>query len=334
MTPACPRCAYDLSGIASTWTDRCPLAGTCSECGLDLHWVDAYFPDRERVRGLIEHSRGPFQSAWWSLRTLWLVARPWSFWRRVTMAMTPHTARAFAWVGLLTLAFWVAGSLCSNAVFLYLHATGYTSFSTAHGVFNGWTQPVIVSQQNYTWTAPLYVATPAGFIWDSLPAPLGDPDSGGTGDFAVAATAASVLVGILTWPLLFLVLRDTRKLGRVHRRHILRAVAYSTAALALLPFLRFVDVLAWSRWAAAGYTTARGWRTAPWSTLGRLVPLDLAAAAAALLWVQLWWCFAISRGFRLNAALPLWSLLAVVSLLASAVTWLLLAGTGRWMSLF
>ncbi len=36
----CPRCDYDLRGLASTWRDRCPLASVCSECGLLVEWSE------------------------------------------------------------------------------------------------------------------------------------------------------------------------------------------------------------------------------------------------------------------------------------------------------
>ena len=29
----CPHCRCDLTGLYATWTDRCPLEVTCSECG-------------------------------------------------------------------------------------------------------------------------------------------------------------------------------------------------------------------------------------------------------------------------------------------------------------
>jgi hypothetical protein len=40
--PACPRCAYDLSGAVATWDASCPLTGTCSECGLGFSWPDIF----------------------------------------------------------------------------------------------------------------------------------------------------------------------------------------------------------------------------------------------------------------------------------------------------
>ena len=40
--PACPRCGYDLSGETEGWTERCPTAGTCPECGLGLSWREVF----------------------------------------------------------------------------------------------------------------------------------------------------------------------------------------------------------------------------------------------------------------------------------------------------
>ena len=39
----CPRCGYDLRGAIATWTEQCPLHGTCAGCGLQFAWPA--FPD-------------------------------------------------------------------------------------------------------------------------------------------------------------------------------------------------------------------------------------------------------------------------------------------------
>ncbi|MFG0304904.1 MAG: hypothetical protein ACF8Q5_01680 [Phycisphaerales bacterium JB040] len=49
----CPYCRYDLSGIASSWTDRCPLRGVCSECGTALEWRRVF------AHGSSEHRTQP-----------------------------------------------------------------------------------------------------------------------------------------------------------------------------------------------------------------------------------------------------------------------------------
>lgn len=40
LHPACPHCGYDLSGIAGSWKQLCPLRGRCSECGGWFWWSD------------------------------------------------------------------------------------------------------------------------------------------------------------------------------------------------------------------------------------------------------------------------------------------------------
>ncbi len=44
----CPRCDYDLAGAVSSWSDSCPVRGTCSECGLEFAWSDII---NERLTG-------------------------------------------------------------------------------------------------------------------------------------------------------------------------------------------------------------------------------------------------------------------------------------------
>jgi hypothetical protein len=39
------------------WTDACPLAGRCNECGLDFEWGDIFRPDRLGPRWCVEFAR-------------------------------------------------------------------------------------------------------------------------------------------------------------------------------------------------------------------------------------------------------------------------------------
>lgn len=327
MSPACPRCAYDLSGIAGTWTDRCPLNGTCSECGLVLRWMDAYFPDRDRVRGLIEHARGVRQGAWWSVRTLWLVARPWVFWRRVTMAMTPRLPRVFAWSLLVWVALWAAGSVTSNALYLWA-ATAWPTPNlppTELSLLNGWTQPVAVRVQAPTWRTPS-PASGTTYEWMRSLAPLGVATWNGRDQNWIAVVVA-VLAAAAAWPGVFLVLGDTRRLGKLRRGHLLRAVGYSLAFLALLAVLRLVHTLGWGWLLVRVSMFGRRFRPygEPWSWLGNGAH-DLWIGAAILLWVQAWWLAAIVIGFRLRTGFAVWLLLAVISSLTGVLAWMAAVG--------
>lgn len=47
--PVCPQCGHDLEGEVATWTQSCPLAGACPECGREFGWSEA-FRKSERQR--------------------------------------------------------------------------------------------------------------------------------------------------------------------------------------------------------------------------------------------------------------------------------------------
>lgn len=100
-TPNCPRCAYELSGAVATWTDSCPLAGTCPECGLAFAWPDILDPARANLPGFIEHARDGvwtlFKSAW---RTWAWAMLPWVFWRKVRLEHRIVPRRWVVWMAL------------------------------------------------------------------------------------------------------------------------------------------------------------------------------------------------------------------------------------------
>src|SRR5688572_13686864 len=97
-TLPCPRCGYDLTGIAASWKETCPLSGVCSECGLAFEWVDVYRPERNRVRGFHEHAHTFREWVWWAASTLWWALRPRVFWSRVTVFVPLRPWRTLAWL--------------------------------------------------------------------------------------------------------------------------------------------------------------------------------------------------------------------------------------------
>jgi hypothetical protein len=56
---ACPRCSYDLRGLAGegAWERSCPLEGRCPECGLDFRWRDIIHPLYTAPKWSFEHAR-------------------------------------------------------------------------------------------------------------------------------------------------------------------------------------------------------------------------------------------------------------------------------------
>ncbi len=98
LIPRCPRCGYDQSGLIATWTESCPLAALCTECGYSFDPCDAIHPTRKRLPWLYEHARH-----WWSVRAWWrtvlMLLWPPLFWKRVRPEHEVRVGR----LGLLTL---------------------------------------------------------------------------------------------------------------------------------------------------------------------------------------------------------------------------------------
>src|SRR5512138_1001196 len=97
ITPTCPRCGYDQSGVADAWEDRCPVEGTCPECGTAFAWADLFDPSRRDVPWLAEHARGVRDAARRTPGMLGRLARPCGFWRAVGVYAAVRPWRLGAW---------------------------------------------------------------------------------------------------------------------------------------------------------------------------------------------------------------------------------------------
>src|SRR3954466_10401245 len=82
----CPRCGYDQRGVVATWTESCPLEGTCSECGLTLNWSEVLNPEQHEPQWCVEFvpkwQRVPAACMKTCLMSLW----PWTFWKQIKMS--------------------------------------------------------------------------------------------------------------------------------------------------------------------------------------------------------------------------------------------------------
>lgn len=100
LRPDCPRCGYDQSGLIATWSDHCPTAGLCSECGLSFYWSTVLNPEI-RHTALIESGSGLSTRRFAAASVL--AFRPRKLWRELDLAfpIRPRRLRAFALIWLL-----------------------------------------------------------------------------------------------------------------------------------------------------------------------------------------------------------------------------------------
>lgn len=129
--PTCPRCGYDQSGTAGSWTDACPLKGVCAECGEGFAWSDVLNPHPTTLHWYAEHSPTRRALLWRTIRTLVMLIDPGQFWSRVRGDIDRSTIKL---VWFVSLAF----------VFAHLAVSvfGYIAAQTGQQTFHAVTRPV------------------------------------------------------------------------------------------------------------------------------------------------------------------------------------------------
>jgi hypothetical protein len=250
--------------------------------------VDIFRPDRERLRGFVEHANTPGRFVAWSVSTLGWTVAPWVFWRRVTVFVAPSAPRMLLWLLLCILAVYLVGSVL------------------AVGAFGAW---CLASPSVRQWDGLYALAVAASPFFGLEPwtnSVAFDPTR-------VLRVRLPVFAFAITWPLIFLVLRQTLRACRIRRVHVARAGVYSFAWLVWFALLRVLDQL-WMLLAAFGAAA----RPVPPSAYLRGLLIN--PNSAALVWMAVWWWFAINRGFGLRHGFWVWALFLLAAALAAWIT--------------
>lgn len=135
--PACPACAYDLSGLVESWRSACPLRGVCPECGGPLDWRDVLRPTDRPPPWSFEHAPTPRLRL--ALFTLMRLTEPLGFYRAMAEARSARPSRVAALLGAVS-----AGGLLGTlllalaasrrlAPFAGFHATPLALLSESYG---------------------------------------------------------------------------------------------------------------------------------------------------------------------------------------------------------
>jgi hypothetical protein len=301
----CPRCGYDVQGDADRWnrapTDAlasevgaaCPLRGTCPECGVRFSWAALMRPGLVSPTWFVETAQAFGRANRSGVRTTLRALTPWRFWREISLE-TPSDLRRRLW--------WFLGACVASTLVVALAAL---LFSLLYFV--------TISQWQFQGTRAITLtelSRVASFITSSLTKGLLSPLSGST-------WYRCFLVGAVGYPLMVMLLSQSRKLAKVRGMHVLRASVYACALWPAMLVVGFVlSVLA-----ALG---------APFNSVFRLLasltPLaDLARPninnhliyPIVMLWFPLWWAFAI-RSWRMQQAWMVWLAVTLTSLLIQA----------------
>jgi len=303
----CPRCGYDLSGVAAagaiTAVTHDTVKGRCSECGLEFVWGDVFNPWRNLIPGFIEHVGGARpQLVRSAFRTAWLALRPWRFWRLVRLETPVRSDRVVLWLAIAVVGVWaVCGGLSTALGVVSLWVMQYQP---------GWhvyAEPVTLGVVEPQWGSTMELRVARGGVW------------------ILAGIAASLMAGLMV-----LLLPDTRRRAKLRGVHVARGAAYGLAWLVAVLVVRGLwYVLSFGLSIATSYQMAparRALYTGPsgLSLVSRWVG-DVGEvfnegwwllAIATLAWVLVWWRSALREGWRVEEPGKVWFAVAVPACLA------------------
>jgi hypothetical protein len=307
----CPRCDYDMRGLVGSWSDACPLEGTCSECGLSFHWRDVLHPAYGIAPWCVETKRSLRALPAQVIGTLLRTARPRRFWSSIALHHAIRWPRLAALVVSLMLATLILLDLATAAIGVADHrdvlTRGATSPVADLEVFVGFV------------TRPLSVRGVAGYVYRRA--------SGGT--FAVNGLSprdyvlglwgvhwpviAGSLLTPLTTAIAFAALPIASRRARVRPRHLVRVGTYGV----VVPVGGLALAVAGPTWSALLHPPIV-------ETHG----LHLAAALLLIVGTFTWWHAAIDRYLRMERAMAVALSVTVIGLLlplaAVGVGWYLL----------
>lgn len=302
---ACPRCGYDLQGQVDTWRvplasqadvvrfesgavleselgAKCPVEGTCSECGLTFEWKFVFRPELAGPAWFVETRRvGRFRAWLGTLRRLLLI-RPFFHHERGVKIETPFRVSRILWY-LSTLVFIVpaVGFVCRQ-VFATLNlwiAGGTPLGASAHLVHT--------------------------YLLQSLPYSLVNIDFLGERRWLLVGIAAS-----LGFAFMMVVLPYTRAQAKVRLAHVARAAAYSLTWLIVPLALQFAAELlgipaALQDQQRALSGTVAGIRDGLFEVVEVLQSNDLLALLtwATGIWCYAYWWHVLRRWWRMREAL-------------------------------
>jgi len=307
----CPRCDYDLDGAVAAFTEQCPLQGTCSECGMAFEWANLLRADRQQLPWLFEHTRRPGRGF---LATLWCSLFPARFWSRVKMWHVPVKMRLWTFAIVCGGGLSVAISLLLIALHLLVAVmfgkggAGSSVPTWQVAVVDSLLYPFAVEQ----WWGNGWVMQGIGVNWSFIYVPI------------------LCLWGInLSWPLMMLMLSESRRESRVKRVHVLRAWAYSMWwGVAMTIGLVGLHVMS----SVINIAQAVGWARGSQSVMSLQQDVMMLLyqsgmerwalpfwALMVFLWTARWWWVVIVRYWQFSRPGVVYWLIFIVSLLSMLI---------------
>lgn len=293
----CPKCGYDQSGLVDTWTDRCPLQGMCTECGLEFDWADVMDPKRVRLHWYSEHASGFKQMLARTPSTILRLLYPPVFWSRVTVMMEVRLRWLLLWALTVALAAHLFASVYVGLGFWAEHGQWqYGSFSTYLGNYGS--LGIVRLIFNAVFAQIAYME------FD----PAGEPVFGFgvtfysqlTGSWFVILPYAG-LTGL--WLIVLLVIPTTRRLAKLRGVHIARATIISGLLIWVI-FEWFRALCGLDMW------------TGTWKWLDKSLGWFFIALAV---WFLVFWASAVRTGWKIRPSWLLILLGTIASILGGIV---------------
>ncbi len=210
-TPICARCGYNLSGTVASWSDACPVRGTCPECGFDQAWREVFNPLYRHVPELFEHGRGLAIGRF--ACTLGGLLNPWRMWSRIGLNARVAPRRLAAFVVVLLLLAHLVNTAAAGSV-----TASQWSFAPPS---RSWA----MDELRATLAFPYRLALDEIWWW--------------TNPWSHMVIATALLGGALV-PFCYALLPTTLRRARVRLRHRVRVGAYAFLAGVLVSSFVFV----------------------------------------------------------------------------------------------
>lgn len=310
--PVCPRCGYDQQGAIAAWTDACPIAGICSECGYVFEWSDVVRPERQRLHGFFEHERGVVRSWTSAMRTLGWVLLPWVFWSKVRPHHEVKVRRAVLWLAVWLGSMWMLIAVMRIAAYLV----------------TPWTRRSWTFQQDclLLTNAVLYPFASVGLVRTNP----GPNTRWQTYFWWMVPEWSPIFYGLLAFgalpALALLMLSATRAGAKVRAAHVVRAGIHGQAWLAL--HLALLLAMALHGFVVRDFNVAlgaSGWLLDTWVASLPVYVLAL------IVWVAAWWWWAMARGFAIERPTLHWALVMIPALLVLGILGALDPVVGEWL---
>ena len=309
----CPRCGYDLRGVIPTWTQRCPLEGTCTECGLRFRWPEVLQPEKFEPRWCVEYAPGRLGAIKGAVRTLLRSFWPWRFWSSLKMwhAVRPRRLILYLlFLVLLPVALYTAEQTTVAVRLRYLVGQHQSVTTVNHSYFAAILEAVFRPTSSLSTGT---VSSPVGSgpypppnrlheffgLLQGRPGPLSSATAFVESIRPVLFVWTLATIVYILLPAGFILLPVSRRRAKVRWVHVARVTAYSF----------FLPILFASTFFACGMV---GYVFGNWRD----------SAPVAALWINLflpipllivWWAVAIKRYLRIPHSLVVAVLLALMS---------------------